>query len=164
MVEVDLDNTREFNRVITSMLEEMIRVSEFSDPGSIVEEEEETSVTISIGFDELLENMTIQNIMRASMEEETNRLLKRNEDVELIFNDERYVKGTKDDTCCMCLTELENNEYIHTCKNCNNISHFNCMNEWLKRKVECPICRKSFAEQVILKDDFHKFIETELDI
>ena len=55
MVEVDLDNTREFNRVITSMLEEMIRVSEFSDPSSIVEEEEETSVTISIGFDELLE-------------------------------------------------------------------------------------------------------------
>ena len=156
MIEVNIEETSEFNRVVTSMLEEMIRISEFSDF--------EGDNIVSVGFDELLENITIQNIMSTSMNEESEKVLIRNEDVELIFKDDRYIKNEQENNCCVCLMEIEHNEYIHSCHNCNNINHFNCMNEWLKRKVECPICRQSFEDQVIIKDHFHKFIEQELDI
>tara|TARA_Y100000592_G_C5296622_1_gene233434 strand:+ start:61 stop:534 length:474 start_codon:yes stop_codon:yes gene_type:complete len=157
MIEVDIDNTSEFNRVITSMLDEMIRVSEFSGTDTF-------RGIISFGFDELVERMTIQNIMSVSMDEENEKALVKNDDIELVFTGDKYGDKKESCTCCICLCEIEKDDYIYKCSSCNNYNHYNCMNEWLKMKIECPTCRKSLDDQVIIKDDFHRFIEEELDI
>ena len=38
------------------------------------------------------------------------------------------------------------------------------MNEWIKRKIECPTCRRCLIDKTFIKDEFTKFIEDELDI
>ena len=41
--------------------------------------------------------------------------------------------------CCICLDDILSN--IKTTK-CNHIFHKKCINNWLKEKNECPLCRE----------------------
>lgn len=41
--------------------------------------------------------------------------------------------------CCICGEEYENKA---TALNCGHIVHKKCLEEWIQRKKECPICRK----------------------
>ena len=158
MIDVDEESTNSFNRVIISMLEEIIEQNQMNNYN--------INNIISFNFDEMFEDFTISNIMSISMEEESDRALSKSDDVELRFDDVKYQKndGECDEMCCVCLTELQNNEYIYICKHCKIKTHYDCMNEWVKRKIECPQCRTSLLHSVDIKDDFVKFIEEELDI
>ena len=108
--------------------------------------------------------MTIQNIMSVSMDEEVDKMLVKDDTVELKFTNEIYKKCDEEHTCCVCLCDIESEQYIYRCNNCNNINHFDCMNEWIKRKIECPTCRCNIKADVTVKDDFIQFIMNELDI
>ncbi|TYJ46318.1 hypothetical protein E1A91_A02G112800v1, partial [Gossypium mustelinum] len=48
-----------------------------------------------------------------------------------------------DNTCSICLSKHEAKETIRTITDCSHYFHANCINEWLKLNVACPVCRKA---------------------
>ena len=48
------------------------------------------------------------------------------------------------DTCCICFEEF-GNENVEQCKTtCKNFFHSECINLWLKKNSNCPLCRSSW--------------------
>uniref|UniRef100_A0A7S3DEG4 RING-type domain-containing protein n=1 Tax=Palpitomonas bilix TaxID=652834 RepID=A0A7S3DEG4_9EUKA len=49
---------------------------------------------------------------------------------------------TEDDnpTCCICLDEYEEGTRVRKLK-CNHFYHQACIDEWLKKNLECPLCK-----------------------
>jgi hypothetical protein len=45
-----------------------------------------------------------------------------------------------DQCCTICLTELLNCRQLTAC---GHLFHYSCLFEWMKNKMECPICRMS---------------------
>ena len=43
-------------------------------------------------------------------------------------------------SCTICISDFENEDMI-SITNCNHIFHTDCIKEWGKYKIECPICR-----------------------
>jgi hypothetical protein len=159
MIDIDEEETNDFNRIVVSMLEEIIRMDEEGEGQLIM------NGILSFGYDSLVESMTIQNIMSVSMDEEIDKVLTKDDTIELEFTNNVYKKDDYGDhTCCVCLGDIEEEQYVYMCDNCRNINHYDCMNEWIKRKVECPTCRFDVKHNTIVKDDFVTFINNELDI
>tara|TARA_Y100001972_G_C7645725_1_gene324501 strand:- start:511 stop:966 length:456 start_codon:yes stop_codon:yes gene_type:complete len=151
MVDVDENMTGDFNRIIVDMLENILVNSHHS--------------IISFDFDTVLEEFTISNLMNASMEEENEKVLTKDDSIELEFTGDIYKKKEGiEDSCCICLNNIENCEFIYKCDKCNHVNHYDCMNEWVKRKMECPACRTDITHKTVVKDKFTKFIEDKLDI
>jgi hypothetical protein len=50
-------------------------------------------------------------------------------------------KVSIDNNCSICFELFNNNDNV-IILNCNHVYHNNCINEWVKYKSECPICRK----------------------
>jgi hypothetical protein len=50
----------------------------------------------------------------------------------------KYVLLNNIETCSVCLEELSHHGYE---TNCHHVFHENCINNWLKIKNVCPICR-----------------------
>ncbi|GJW56458.1 zinc finger, RING/FYVE/PHD-type containing protein [Tanacetum coccineum] len=46
-------------------------------------------------------------------------------------------------TCAICLSDYKPKEEIRTIPDCNHYFHVDCIDEWLKLNVTCPVCRKS---------------------
>jgi len=62
---------------------------------------------------------------------------------------EEFKKGEKlnnkfqETNCAICIDELSNNSDQNSTLPCGHVFHKVCINEWLKKKEECPVCRKS---------------------
>ncbi|KAI1713723.1 ring finger domain-containing protein [Ditylenchus destructor] len=53
-------------------------------------------------------------------------------------------------TCSICTDPLD--DFEQCClTNCGHVFHYGCVKEWLKRKAECPLCRKIFANRHICR-------------
>jgi hypothetical protein len=50
---------------------------------------------------------------------------------------------THEEHCSVCLLELGDNEWMRKTV-CNHIFHQECLDEWCKSNLNCPICRRSF--------------------
>ncbi|KAL6184106.1 hypothetical protein ACLB2K_045510 [Fragaria x ananassa] len=46
-----------------------------------------------------------------------------------------------DKTCSICLCEYQHREIIRTIPQCKHYFHANCIDEWFKKDVTCPLCR-----------------------
>ncbi|KAL2944253.1 putative RING-H2 finger protein ATL53 [Bienertia sinuspersici] len=47
--------------------------------------------------------------------------------------------------CSICLGEgYEDEEMCKVLPECNHVFHSNCIDQWLKKKQSCPVCRKIF--------------------
>ena len=44
--------------------------------------------------------------------------------------------------CCYCLDELSKKCELWKCNNCKNLIHQKCINEWIKQKNDCPLCKQ----------------------
>jgi len=44
-----------------------------------------------------------------------------------------------ENNCPICLNNLDSNEFIMT--PCKHLYHYYCLDEWMKQKAECPICK-----------------------
>ena len=57
----------------------------------------------------------------------------------------KEIKYKKDiyntDECAICLEMFEEDENIIQL-NCNHIFHLHCIDDWLQRKENCPVCRR----------------------
>lgn len=49
--------------------------------------------------------------------------------------------------CVVCQEDLKDGERIRLLKNCNHKFHMKCIDPWLLRKSECPLCRKSIIPE-----------------
>jgi len=45
--------------------------------------------------------------------------------------------------CVICLDEFEDNDSIGTLPLCSHSFHLRCIQEWLRKKPNCPLCRSS---------------------
>ncbi|GAB2275134.1 hypothetical protein Dimus_009896 [Dionaea muscipula] len=48
-----------------------------------------------------------------------------------------------DGTCAICLSEYVPRETLRTIPDCNHYFHAKCIDEWLRMKGVCPVCRNS---------------------
>ncbi|GKE51498.1 putative RING-H2 finger protein ATL21A [Tanacetum coccineum] len=46
-------------------------------------------------------------------------------------------------TCAICLSDYKPKDAVRTIPECNHYFHADCIDEWLKINVTCPVCRKS---------------------
>jgi len=53
-------------------------------------------------------------------------------------------KGCDDENCTICLGKFKQYDVIRTLP-CMHKFHAECIDEWLKKKTACPICRKDFS-------------------
>ena len=53
--------------------------------------------------------------------------------------------------CSICLEPIENEKYTTTLK-CNHRYHKLCLNMWLNRKPNCPLCRIDIIDVFKCKD------------
>uniref|UniRef100_A0A915EUV7 RING-type domain-containing protein n=1 Tax=Ditylenchus dipsaci TaxID=166011 RepID=A0A915EUV7_9BILA len=69
-------------------------------------------------------------------------------------------------SCIICSDELEYEDVA--CLSCGHTFHFTCIDKWIKKKSDCPICRKRTRRSVIRKlffseEDQDEFVTAELD-
>ena len=53
--------------------------------------------------------------------------------------------------CCICLNDLFTSREPSLILPCNHVIHISCRNEWLKKNIGCPICRKTMLNKASLK-------------
>lgn len=56
---------------------------------------------------------------------------------------EKANKSKQDDVCNICLDVYNINDRTLTLP-CSHDFHYSCIQEWFKKKPECPKCRKQF--------------------
>ena len=61
------------------------------------------------------------------------------------FYDHCY-KYLDDNECCYCLEKLNKKYDLWYCNYCKHLIHKNCINEWIKKKNECPLCEQKIDE------------------
>ena len=61
------------------------------------------------------------------------------------FNTNNINTNDNDINCIICYCN-DNNDYLKKLK-CGHLFHNNCINEWIKIKRECPICKKYIQYQ-----------------
>ncbi|EGC33431.1 hypothetical protein DICPUDRAFT_92417 [Dictyostelium purpureum] len=49
---------------------------------------------------------------------------------------------TTNETCCICLCEMENGEEVRTLP-CKHFFHVTCIDQWLKVNKVCPVDKKA---------------------
>jgi hypothetical protein len=55
--------------------------------------------------------------------------------------------------CAICREVLEHGENCSEVSDCRHLFHRNCIDEWLKSKTTCPMCRGDVVERVSAADD-----------
>ena len=51
----------------------------------------------------------------------------------------------KKDTCCICFEEFGNESVKHCTSGCKNTFHTECINVWLSKNSNCPLCRSDWS-------------------
>ncbi len=52
----------------------------------------------------------------------------------------------KDDLCSVCLIEFEMEDLVRKTI-CDHLFHKECLEQWLKKHENCPICRKNLSKK-----------------
>lgn len=69
------------------------------------------------------------------------KYVEKEDNMEIIDKIEEYNYNMKNEIkCIVCQCEIEENEKCKKLK-CGHIFHSECINNWLKRSLECPMCR-----------------------
>jgi hypothetical protein len=55
--------------------------------------------------------------------------------------------------CAICREAFEHGEICSEVPRCRHLFHRNCIDEWLKSKTTCPMCRGDVVERVSAADD-----------
>ena len=49
------------------------------------------------------------------------------------------------DACCICLEDMKKGDIVRILP-CEHMFHCGCIEEWIQRSPECPICRQCLLE------------------
>lgn len=97
---------------------------------------------------ERIENEMMERALDQSFNEEPS--LEKKQDV-CLDSSNKSLKATKENTiesCYICVVNYVEGEMI-TQLDCQHNCHTECLNEWVKYKAECPICRSELKTSVV---------------
>ena len=52
-----------------------------------------------------------------------------------------------EEECSICQTNYQEKELMRELPNCKHHFHKRCLDKWLKKKAQCPMCRKNLFEE-----------------
>lgn len=58
-----------------------------------------------------------------------------------IYNTTKSKQDESNHKCTICLVEFENSDYIRTLPLCSHTFHLVCIDVWLRKQPNCPLCR-----------------------
>ncbi len=150
-MEINIEQTQQFNNIITNMLDSFFQDSETTvqhDSSHIFEHIFENM------FDYYQLDMTLQHSL------ETHDCFTKNDNVQLKIKPKTVVNDVETH-CCICIDCIKPNQPVFQCEKCNDIIHYQCMNEWIKMNNTCPKCR---TEIDITEDIFNDWIDNKLNL
>ena len=105
-------------------------------------------------FDNLITENFNRNMLRRGLNNSMNEVLKKDNKIELDNNDCFKLSQIDENnqTCVICFSNFELEENVIKIKDCEHLYHFDCLNEWVKRKKECPTCRQKIKCNIINKE------------
>lgn len=56
-----------------------------------------------------------------------------------------------DQSCFICFENYQEKELVRNLPDCNHSFHKKCIDKWLKRKAQCPVCRNNVLEKKVRK-------------
>lgn len=59
----------------------------------------------------------------------------------LVLGESRRLPGPNDNTCPICLSEYQPKETLRCIPECRHCFHAECLDEWLRMNITCPVCR-----------------------
>ncbi|GFZ14256.1 RING/U-box superfamily protein [Actinidia rufa] len=64
----------------------------------------------------------------------------------LQFKKEKFEARERNfEECAVCLNEFKEEEKLRVIPNCSHVFHVDCIDVWLQRNVNCPLCRTSIS-------------------
>ena len=57
-------------------------------------------------------------------------------------------ESRKETECAICLEEFKGTDMIKAFYKCEHIFHKNCLRDWLKKQVVCPMCKHDLEEDI----------------
>ena len=153
MVEVDVELTREFNSYVTSILDDIFQ----SDANML-------SISIESSLINIIDNSMLNSILNNSFDNDE-KSLEKDENVKL--NKCEVYDGDDEVECCICQDDenmIAKGCKVYKCIECKNFFHSNCMDNWIKMKAECPMCRCDVSKDVIHVDAFEEWLSGNIDI
>ncbi|XP_071741599.1 putative RING-H2 finger protein ATL21A [Rutidosis leptorrhynchoides] len=61
----------------------------------------------------------------------------------VILGESKRLPGLEDAACSICLSEYDVKEIVKCIPECRHCFHADCIDEWLKMKGTCPVCRNT---------------------
>ncbi|KAF8027805.1 hypothetical protein BT93_E0664 [Corymbia citriodora subsp. variegata] len=59
------------------------------------------------------------------------------------IDDLQQLARSDEDVCVICLSKYEPKEMIRTIPECEHYFHADCIEQWLRKKASCPLCRNN---------------------
>lgn len=80
-----------------------------------------------------------------TLEETVNNKYTNNNENQVIIDKNKTFKFESNEkmNCIICMEQIKKNDICKKLNNCEHVFHNECVNEWLLKVLECPICRKS---------------------
>ena len=100
------------------------------------------SITTSRHIHKLLYYLERYNIPYRYINDQYVVVDKKNKKLEIECNNENCFAYTSEETNCPICLNTETNEINVKLKDCGHNFHYNCLNTWLKQKLECPLCKQ----------------------
>ena len=57
-------------------------------------------------------------------------------------------ESRKETQCAICLEEFKGTDMIKAFHKCEHIFHKNCLRDWLKKQVVCPLCKHDLEDDI----------------
>jgi hypothetical protein len=129
-----------YNRIIgTPTIEGIDRLIELTDLETLeflLDILDQENSNLDIVENQIFEFVTNESLNESKINKKDNIVLDQKYQT-IISSSEHIIE-----TCSVCLANFEENENL-TQIECNHFSHTECLNEWVKYKSECPVCRST---------------------
>lgn len=83
-----------------------------------------------------------QDVLNESYNDTIDEIYRKNNDICIDSCKKIYDKKDNNENCTICFETIEENAEIADLE-CKHLFHFDCINDWVKRKPECPNCKSS---------------------
>ena len=155
MVDIDEDETRNFNNVVGLIFDRMFDNREIIDENSF-----QNHYTFNLMFSlSHMDDMIMNNVLNESMDDKSLTRTKDN-----TFKYSKLIESNGGCECCICMGSINEGDKVFKCEVCKNEMNYDCINEWVKMNTVCPICKNDMSDYVETVDEFEKWIKTKLDI
>lgn len=79
----------------------------------------------------------------------------------VVLGESRRVPGPSDGSCPICLSDYQTKETVRCIPECEHCFHAACIDEWLKMKGTCPLCRHSPSPARVIVETWY-YVNMEL--